>query len=536
MSSVGLAVALLVGTGVGLLAIGQHPDGLEPGHGWAALALALACFIPLAIGWTDRRTRWACLLLMVGLVGGGRALLTHPPITPSDLAYYNGEPGSARVAIVGSVAAEPLYRDRLQRVRVSARSIQTASNAAPKPVFGDMYAILPRYPVLDIGESLVLSGTLTEPPALEGFDYRAYLARQGIFSYMSYPRVTRLGPGESTGLTRLVADARSRVREALRRSIAEPQAALSVGVVTGDRTSIPQDVQEAFLRSGTTHIMAISGQNISLLVGAVWLFYSGLTRRQRMSLWMLLMVLLMLAAYTLFTGATPSVVRAAITGGVLLSAPFVFRRYDPIAALGVSASLMVLADPNLLANLGFQFSFAAMLGIVFLGPPVYNTLKRLHVPDILNLLITTGVAAQAGAGPLMIFNTGIASLVSIPATITAQLVLLPLMISGILTGLFGLISDQVAALTGYAAWLCASWLLWWVQFWGSLPWAASDVKGINPLWIGLYYTALGAALWLMEERKRWQLQARPLPPRGLLVLAAIAVGLWVVLVAMLVAR
>jgi hypothetical protein len=168
MSSVGLAVALLVGTGVGLIAIGEHPEGLEPGHGWTALALALACFIPLALGWSDRRTRWACLLLMVALVGGGRALLTHPPATPSDLAYYNGEPGSARVVIVGSVAAEPLYRDRLQRVRVSAKSLRTASDATPKPVSGDMYVILPRYPILDIGERLVLSGTLTAPPALEG--------------------------------------------------------------------------------------------------------------------------------------------------------------------------------------------------------------------------------------------------------------------------------------------------------------------------------------------------------------------------------
>jgi competence protein ComEC len=326
------------------------------------------------------------------------------------------------------------------------------------------------------------------------------------------------------------------VRAALRRSIAEPQAALAVGVVTGDRTSIPQDVQEAFLRSGTTHIMAISGQNISLLVGAVWLFYSGVTRRQRMSMWMLLMVLLILAAYTLFTGATPSVVRAAIIGGILLAAPLLRRRADPVAALGVSASLMVLADPNLLANWGFRFSFTAMVGIVFLGLPVYNTLKRFHVPNILNLLISTGMAAQAGAGPIVILDTGIASLVSVPASITAQIALLPLMISGILTGLLGLISDQVAALTGYAAWLCASWLLWWVEFWGSLPWAASDIRDTNPLWVSLYYSVLGVALWLMEKRKRWGSSARMLPATGLLILAAIAVGVWVVLVAMLMAR
>jgi competence protein ComEC len=388
VSSVGLAVALLIASEIGLIVIDQHPAGLDARYGWLILALSLFTFVPLLLGWPDKRERWGSILLIAALLGCGRALLIHPPITDRDLAYYNAAPDSPRVFVTGSISGEPAYTDRSQRLRVSARTIQLAPSP-PKEVSGDMYVVLPRYPTFDIGERLVLSGTLTAPPRFEGFDYPAYLARHGIFSYMTFPRVRNLGAGDATGPQRLLVDARSRVREALRRNIAEPQAALVVGVVTGDRTSIPRDVQEAFLRSGTTHILAISGQNISLLVGAVWLFYGAATRRRRMSMPVLLLVLLMLAAYTAFTGATPAVVRAALMGSVLLAAPLVLRRYDPIAALSLSAAVMVFSDPDVLADAGFQLSFAAMLGISLLGPRIYRRMKQWRIPAIVSLPIAT---------------------------------------------------------------------------------------------------------------------------------------------------
>jgi competence protein ComEC len=428
-------------------------------------------------------------------------MLIHPPVTAADLAYYNGERDSPRMAIVGQVVAEPAYSDRSQRLRVAAQLVRLPGEIAPHTVSGDMYAILPRYPAYSVGERLVLSGTLTAPPQLSDFDYRAYLAREGVYSYMLFPRATSLGPGQDVGLAGLVAWSRAGVRAALRRSIPEPQASLAVGVVTGDRSSIPEDVEEAFRRSGTTHILAISGQNITLIVGIIWLAYSKLGGRRRMSPWLFLVVLALLAAYTLFTGSTPSVVRASFMGGVLLLAPLVGRRYDPMAALAVSAALMCVADPDVLADAGFQLSFAGMLGITLVAPRLYDWSRRYRIPKLLAIPLSASLGAQAMTLPLVALIAGSISIVSPLATLTADVVLFPLMLAGIATGIIGIWVEMLGALFGILTWLSAAWLIWWVELWAAFPWASIAVGEVEVIWVVVYYAILGLTLWYRSDDK-----------------------------------
>src|SRR5207247_4479568 len=135
------------------------------------------------------------------------------------------------------------------------------------------------------------------------FDYPAYLARQGVYSYMRYPKVKSLGAGNVSGFTQLVANSRQAVRGALQRSVAEPEASLAVGVVIGDRSSMPKKVQDDFQISGTVHILAISGQNVALIIGFIWLIYSMRAGVGRMPARLTIVVLVLLAMYTVFTGA-----------------------------------------------------------------------------------------------------------------------------------------------------------------------------------------------------------------------------------------
>ena len=249
-------------------------------------------------------------------------------------------------------------------------------------------------------------GKLTAPPRFAGFDYAAYLSHLGIYSYMSFPRTSSLGRSDNDWLAASIIAARSSARDALQQAIAEPQASLAVGVVVGDRSSMPDDLKEAFKTTGTTHILAISGENISLLVGLVWLAAGGGKGKRRMSVWLTVVTIATLIIYTSFTGATASVVRAAIMGAILLVAPLVGRRYDPLAALAVAAAGMVLLDPYVLADAGFQLSFLAMLGITTLAPPIYEFSKKMRLPTALGLPVATTLAAQAATLPLGILLTG----------------------------------------------------------------------------------------------------------------------------------
>lgn len=459
-------------------------------------------------------------------------MLIHPPVTASDLAYYNGPASGANVTVIGRVAADPVYGDRWQRLRVSAEAVRWGGRTVPSLVSGDMYAMLPRYPLFGTGEMLALSGTLTVPPTLPRFDYAAYLARQGVFSYMTYPQVTSLGSEETVWFANSLTDWRGKVRAALEKAVSEPQAALAVGIVTGDRSSIPKAVQDDFQRSGTTHILAISGENISLIVGFVWLVYSRRGQKRRLPLWLLLLLLLALVIYTLFTGATPSVTRAAVMSAALLAAPVVGRRYDPMAALAISALFMTALDPDLLADPGFQLSFAAMLGIVYLSPHLVHFFERLRLPGAISFPLATSLGAQAATLPLLALLWGQVSLVSPLATLTADVALLPLMVTGIATGILGAIAPAAGAALGPVVWLCAQWMLMWVHFWAAPSWAVVDLPAISTPWAALYYLLLAGGIFAAQAERRAQIKGW-LTTKYTVGIACAAVVLWLYLLILL---
>ncbi|HEY0068693.1 MAG TPA: ComEC/Rec2 family competence protein [Chloroflexia bacterium] len=529
MNSIGFVVAWVAGCAAGLLLHLLHPEGIERSFGTWLVALAGVAIVPTVLGWEQKRVRWAGLWLVALLAGAGHALQVHPPPGPGDLAYYNGTDDSAPVQITGYVSAEPVYQDRSQRLRLTVRSLKLPGESHSKQIAGDMLTVLPRYPTYYVGEQLTLSGRLTAPPSLGGFDYASYLARHGVYSYVLYPKVLDHRAGEEGGLVKLISAVRQAVRQALREGLPEPQAALVVGVVTGDRTSIPEDLQEAFIVSGTSHILAISGQNISMLVGMVFLVYGGGKERRKMPLWLLGTVIALLAAYTIFTGATPSVIRAAVMSGVLLASQVVGRRFDPISALAVSAALMSLVDPNLLLDLGFLLSFAAMLGLVEVSPLVLAGLSKLRVPGLLGVPLSASIGAQLSTAPLILLFTGRFSTVSPLATLTTEFMLLPLMIAGIAGGLAGAIFGQAGSLVALLAWPPATWMIGFVRWWASLPASSVEVGSVGLAWVVGYYLLVALFIWWLREG-RIRLKLRP----GELALAAGAVGVWTVLLAMLI--
>lgn len=502
MNSIGAIVAWLVGCACGLAIIDMRPGGLEPLYGRLMLGAAFLALLPLWLGWSNRRTRWASIFLLALLAGGGRTMLVRPPISPADLAFYNSSERSTTVQVTGVVSAEPVAGDTFQRIRVSSRSILPLGRGAPVKVAGDMLILISRYPAYYIGDTLRLTGKLTVPPASGSFDYAGYLARRGIYSYMLYPKVVRTGAEDDSGLTQMVSPVRARVRAAIEAAMPEPQAALTVGVVTGDRTSIPQPVLDAFNRSGTTHILAISGQNVALLVGVLYLFFQTGSIRRRMPLWLLALALVLIGFYTIFTGASPSVIRAAIMSGVLLMSQAVGRRFDPISALAVSAAIMALADPNVLADGGFLLSFAAMLGLAQVSPFVFAALSKLKIPALLAVPLAAGVGAQGATAPLILLLTGRVSLVSPLASLTTEFALLPLMIAGIALGVFGAVSAPLGWLLGLATWPWASWMLASVQWWAALPAASLEAGTVGAQWIVPYYLLLALLIWWAREGKR----------------------------------
>ena len=215
-------------------------------------------------------------------------------------------------------------------------------------------------------------------------------------------------------------------------------------------------------------------------------------------------------------------------GAVLLLAPVVRRRYDVMAALALSAFVMSLVDPDVLQDAGFQLSFGAMLGIALVAPRIMALSNKIKVPRPVAGVLATGLGAQLFTLPLLAILTGRVSLVSSFATFAVEFTLLPLMIVGTLAGIAGTFILPLGQALGLLVWPAAAWMVQWVRFWASLPWASVDLPVQGLFWVVAYYAALALALWLPS---RWSLVSARLKSLRFApaALACLGGGLWVAL-------
>lgn len=187
-------------------------------------------------------------------------------------------------------------------------------------------------------------------------------------------------------------------------------AALASGILLGDKTNFDADFKEAMKRSGTTHIVALSGFNISILVGALALVVVGFKRRTRIFLYFFV-----ITTFTLMVGAEPSIVRAAIMGGIFLLGKELGRDITPAYALSFAGLVMLVWNPLIIYSVGFQLSFLSFMGIVYIAPAIAGTLG--FGGGVVSRLAVETVSAQLAVLPLIINYFGTFSVMSFFANI-----------------------------------------------------------------------------------------------------------------------
>lgn len=225
--------------------------------------LIFASPAPLLLLFKLRRHRKTIILIslsLVALFGGALRFQSSLPATDeSSLQFYNDR---GIVEIKGMVSDDPEVRDRATRIYLSAREIK--AGAEWQPVSGKAILFVPRYPAYRYGDVLQVRGELKTPPHLNDFDYKGYLAHQGIYSTMLYPQMEILDRGKGAKPLEWVYSLRHRLSQTLAAILPEPQASLAQGIILGIRGNIPDSVKSDFSRTGTAHILAISGLHLSL--------------------------------------------------------------------------------------------------------------------------------------------------------------------------------------------------------------------------------------------------------------------------------
>lgn len=452
-------------------------------------------FLLILLGRNKRACLWGGLGLLFVLGGLLRLQFAN---SDSTLPLYNDQ---GRVEIEGTISRDPELESSFTKLRLTTQKIK--ANGEWQAVSGDILIYTKSLPSYIYGDRIRVAGNLQSPPQLEGFDYRAYLARQGIYSIMSYPYIEPIGSG---GLPHL----RERLARSLASALHEPQCSLAQAFLLGLRRSIPGSLLDAFRRSGTTHLIAISGLNIAILAGQALTTSAWLFGRQRPIYIMVAFGTIWL--YTLLAGMSPPTLRAAIMFTLYLLALWAGRPRSVLPPLFLAAAVMVGISPRLLQDVSFQLSFAAVAGVIFIALPLSHTLHgrftsdptarkgttRLIYPLIDSFTITLG--ATIATFPLIIYYFHQTSLVGLPANLLVLPAVPGTIIASLFTAVLGLFVPILSEIVGWVVWLLFGYIIVIAEGFASLPSASLPIGAISGIWVWTYYGILVTALWLISNR------------------------------------
>ena len=481
------------------------------------LALSLTGLIPLPLLFFARRHRKPIILASLGLFiffGAAAYSFSSLHIVDENSLHFYNDRGS--VEIKGMVAEDPDVRDKNTRLKLSAAEIKLEKGW--QEVEGTALVFVPRYPAYKYGDVLLVAGELQTPPQLDDFDYKGYLAHQGIYATMLYPGIEVQGDGEGFKPLEWLYSLRSRLAQNLAKVMPEPQASLAQGIVLGLRGNIPQTLRDDFARSGTAHLLAISGLHLGIMAGillslGIWLF----GRRYYLYVWLALGAIWL---YALITGMHPPVVRGAIMASLFLIAELLGRQRSAITALTLAAAVMVGISPYILGDAAFQLSFLAMAGLVFLFP-IFRSLGRRAIKvtlgedgaaasmaGVASDTLSASLGAIIAVWPVVAYYFGIVSFVGPLATFLSLPALPGIIVLGALTGVLGLVALPVAQAIGWLAWLFLSYTMVIAGGLAAPSVSSIEVGSIDAAFVWGYYLVLAAAIWL---RSNWEKLAGSVP-------------------------
>jgi len=329
---------------------------------------------------------------------------------------------------------------------------------------------------------------------------------------MLYPKLEILERDKGFKPLAWVYSIRNRLSQTLVEVLPEPQASLAQGLVLGKKGTIPAALKDAFTRTGTAHLLAISGHHLSIVAGillsvGIWLF----GRRRYTYIWLALTAIWL---YALLTGMHTPIVRGAIMASLFLTTELLGRQRSAITALSFAAAVMVGISPQILWTASFQLSFLAMAGLIFITPPlqtigrtaVSKTLGEDGVAVSIANIITDSFAVTLGAvmavWPVIAYYFGIISFVGPLATFLALPALPGIIITGALTSGLGLIALPITYPIGWLAWLFLSYLLLVVNVFAALPISSSEVGSVDTALIAGYFLALAIVIWFNSNRNK----------------------------------
>ena len=394
----------------------------------------------------------------------------------------------------GIVAREPDIDEKYQKIVV--RSEKPEMRGEKILINTDLY------PAYDYGNELKISCILQEPKNYEDsrFNYQMYLAKDGIYRICNKANILILRSSRGNAFYSFVLSVKNKFEGKLSQIFPDPEGAYLKGLLLGGSRRMTKNLSEAFQRTGTSHTVAVSGYNVTIVAAfLMWLgIWLGLWRQQVFSFAVLGIIL-----FILMTGAPSSAVRAGIMGGLVIWAMKEGRLANSTNAILLAAGAMLAINPLLLRyDAGFQLSFLATIGIVQLSPLLEKKFWRGRAPKLIQETVILTMSAIIFVLPIILNSFEKLPLVSPIANFFILPAIPAIMLGGFAAGMAGFVFLPLGKLVGFIPYVLLKVELVVIQWMASLPWASIEVKNFGWKYIIVYYSFLAVVLVHAKKKEK----------------------------------
>ncbi len=402
------------------------------------------------------------------------------------------------------------------QVRNDKKGDEIASSIDPKgPLWGnDSHNILVKaetYPVYKYGDRVKFTGTIEKVESFETdqgdiFDYPNYLLMKfKAVGIVKYPRdVEKVSSGGASKIIAGILEVKHKIEDVVSETMPEPQGALDQGLLTGTRINFTEKFEEALRRTGTTHIIAISGFNISIILAIFFAFV-----RRSAGYWPAIICgFLAVAIFTILTGANASIVRASIMGSLGIVAILFGRQVKIEHTIFIAAGLMIIINPLIVRfDAGFQLSFLAVLGLIYFAPKFDAWFAR--IPGYIKLhksireAVSSTFAAQMLTWPVILILFGQISIIA-PLVNAIILPFIPLTMGlGFGAAIISMIIPPLSQAVSFFPWLILTGVVKLIEWAAQLPGAVITSYDFSPWWIIVWFGIV--VIWLNYQYVKSQM-------------------------------
>ncbi|MFC1655633.1 ComEC/Rec2 family competence protein [Patescibacteria group bacterium] len=418
----------------------------------------------------------AVLALSIGYL---RALYNIPQAHEGLISFYHNE--NLLHIFQGEIVANPDRRREKVNYIVEAQRISI--DGQWREIDGRVLISSDLYPEYNYGDTVEISGYIIEPAEFDTFSYKDYLTLYSVYSVMYRPRIKLVGEGGGSLFFASLFSLKDGFEDRLNKLYPEPMASFEAGLLTGSRKGIPDDLLKSFNLTGLTHIIAISGYNISLIIILISSLLKKFSRNVKIPI-----VIVFIIVFTLFVGASAAVVRASIMGVIAVLALWFGRQSQIISALLLSALVMVFWNPpTLLYDVGFQLSFLATLGLIVSGNFLQRIFAFLPASFGFQEAFAMTLSAQVFALPVILLNFQRFSLIS-PVANVFVVPLIPLaMLFGFISVVLSMVHFSLGFVFTFPAWFVLKICVLITHFLANLPFASMETPWFSVWFLVGYY-------------------------------------------------